>query len=217
MNNKHLRLLPLLLALLVPAMAAAQQVQTRRYTRGVLAFPEYRDARITFSFLRHGKAKANIFLKDASLIYRKDSTVMRADLSNVLRVDFDSVSYQRVEDRLGRVLAEKGGNSLVVVTTIDLDYLNADARRGDNLPYFELPDFNIFLEVNADSHYDAHRGYPLKDTYYFITKGDPVPASEKAFKRHVRPERLNDFKELMKDRFWSWKDARSLKVLLDYL
>lgn len=204
---------------LVPALnLSAQQVQEKRYTHRVLVFPEFRDARITFSFLRKGKARANIFYKDASLIYLQDTVKMQADLSNVLRVDFgDSVSYQTVGKQMGRVVAEKGRNSLVCVTTVDMSEYNTDAEKGKNLPFFELPDFNVFLETEGDFSDDAKQGYPLKDTYYFISMGDPFPATEREFKKHLAAEKKNDFKELMKDRFWSWNDARSLAKLLDYL
>lgn len=206
----------LLVAFLSVVLLEAQQIQVRRFSKGVLAFDKFKDASITFAFLRHGKAKANIFLKDASLVYRSDTVLMKADLSNVLRVDFDTVSYQRVKDQMGRVLAEKNGHSLVAVTTIDFDYYGGDKQRGNNLPYFEMPDLNIFLEVNGDFRDDA-KGYPLKDVFYFITNGTPFPATEREFKRHLREDKRLDFKELMKDRFWSWKDSESLKILLDFL
>lgn len=206
----------LFLSLLTVLPVGAQQIQVRRFSKGVLAFDKFKNANITFAFFRHGKAKANIFLKDASLVYLNDTVLMKADLSNVLRVDFDTVSYQCVNNQLGRVLAEKNGHSLVAVTMIDLDYYGGDKQRGNNLPYFEMPDFNIFLEVNGDFRDDA-KGYPLKDVFYFITKGDPFPATERAFKKHLREDKRLDFKELMKDRFWSWKDPESLKRLLDFL
>ena len=41
-------------------------------------------------------------------------------------------------------------------------------------------------------------------------------SAEKIVKKSIRADKRNDFKELMKNRKWSWKDANSLKVLVDY-
>lgn len=51
---------------------------------------------------------------------------------------------------------------------------------------------------------------------FFVVKGEAIPAAEKIVKKSIRADKRNDFKELMKNRKWSWKDANSLKVLVDY-
>ena len=48
-------------------------------------------------------------------------------------------------------------------------------------------------------------------------KGFIVPANESDFKKSMDPAKEAQFKELMKDRFWSWRDPKSLQMLLDFL
>ena len=205
------------LMLLSVLPVAAQQQQVERRTNSVLAFPEFKDATVHFSFMRKGKAKANIFLKDSGLLYMQDTTVMQADLTDVISVDFDSVKYMRVtkDIGMGRVIAEKNNCALVCVTTIDVKSYDTDEAKGQNLPFFSLEGFNVFLEIEADFR-DEAKGYPLQDKYYFMVRGNAVPAVERKVKKVIRAEKKSDFKELMADRFWSWKDAGSLTDLLDY-
>jgi hypothetical protein len=196
---------------------SAQQHQVQRRTNSVLAFPQFKDATVHFSFMRKGQAKANIFLKDSGLLFMQDSTVMQANLGDVISVDFDSVQYMRVSKELGmgRVVAGKDNVFLLCVTTLDLKSYNSDASKGENLPYFNIDGFDMFLEINGDFREEA-KGYPLQDKYYFLVRGDVVPAVERLVKKKIRADKKGDFKVLMADRFWSWKDAESLTDLLDY-
>ena len=58
---------------------------------------------------------------------------------------------------------------------------------------------------------------PLCDTYYFSVKGRIIRANETEFKKVMDPGQKQAFKVLMGNRFWSWKDEESLKMLLDFL
>lgn len=84
------------------------------------------------------------------------------------------------------------------------------------MDFFEMSDFNVFMNMNEDKR-DDDLGIPLMDKYYFSIQGTIIPANESDFKPFVRKEKQADFKELMKDRFWSWKDPKSLVQLLEYL
>ena len=90
-------------------------------------------------------------------------------------------------------------------------------RRNENTSFLDLPEFNIFIETDGDYYGNTiEPKFPLKAVYYFLKGGVPFKASESEFKKHLRKEKKKEFKELMKDRYWSWKDAESLKRLLDY-
>lgn len=196
----------------------AQQSQEEKFSRTPFAFEDFRDANIKFAFGRKGTAKANIFLRDASLIFLKDSVKMKADLMSVVEVAFGDTVYRKTGDRLGRMIAEKDGRYLVEVTTIDIEAMREAERRNENTGFLDLPEFNLFIETNAEYFGNTKEPkFPLKSTYYFIKDGQPFKAAEHEFKKHLRSDKKHDFKELMKDRYWSWKDAKSLTVLLDYL
>lgn len=207
-----------LLALLwVSGATMAQQAQVERRSKIPFAYKDFKDGNIELAFGKDKIYKANIFLKDASLLYKNDTTVMKANLFGVISVDFGDALYRKTGDRMGKVIEQKGEVFLTVVTTIDTDRMREDARSGRNSTFLDLPEFNLFIDTNADYWAEGEgSSWPLKDEYFFVVKGEAIPAAEKIVKKSIRADKRNDFKELMKNRKWSWKDANSLKVLVDY-
>ena len=201
----------------VSGATMAQQAQVERRSKIPFAYKDFKDGNIEFAFGKDKIYKANIFLKDASLLYKNDTTVMKANLFGVISVDFGDALYRKTGDRMGKVIEQKGEVVLTVVTTIDTDRMREDARSGRNSTFLDLPEFNLFIDTNADYWAEGEgSSWPLKDEYFFVVKGEAIPAAEKIVKKSIRADKRNDFKELMKNRKWSWKDANSLKVLVDY-
>lgn len=201
----------------VSGATMAQQAQVERRSKIPFAYKDFKDGNIEFAFGKDKIYKANIFLKDASLLYKNDTTVMKANLFGVISVGFDDALYRKTGDRMGKVIEQKGEVFLTVVTTIDTDRMREDARSGRNSTFLDLPEFNLFIDTNADYWAEGEgSSWPLKDEYFFVVKGEAIPAAEKIVKKSIRADKRNDFKELMKNRKWSWKDANSLKVLVDY-
>lgn len=195
----------------------AQQAQVERRSKIPFAYKDFKDGNIELAFGKDKIYKANIFLKDASLLYKNDTTVMKANLFGVISVDFGDALYRKTGDRMGKVIEQKGEVFLTVVTTINTDRMREDARSGRNSTFLDLPEFNLFIDTNADYWAEGEgSSWPLKDEYFFVVKGEAIPAAEKIVKKSIRADKRNDFKELMKNRKWSWKDANSLKVLVDY-
>lgn len=203
--------------LLCCATATAQQAQVEKRTSIPYAYKDFRKATVEFSFGKDKVYDANIFLKDGSLLYKKDTTVMKAELFGVISVDFGDAKYRKTGLRMGKILAQKGDVMLTVVTTIDTGRMQEDARSGRNSTFLDLPEFNLFVETNAD-YWAGNEGvtWPLKDEYFFIVNGETIQAAEKIIKKRIRSDKKSDFKELMKNRKWSWRDAKSLEVLIDY-
>ena len=201
----------------VSGATMAQQAQVERRSKIPFAYKDFKDGNIELAFGKDKIYKANIFLKDASLLYKNDTTVMKANLFDVISVDFGDALYRKTGDRMGKVIEQKGEVFLTVVTTIDTDRMREDARSGRNSTFLDLPEFNLFIDTNADYWAEGEgSSWPLKDEYFFVVKGEAIPAAEKIVKKSIRADKRNDFKELMKNRKWSWKDANSLKVLVDY-
>lgn len=212
---KKLILIFAMMLVAVPQMMAQQQKEDKR-SKTIFVYPEFKDAKVLQPFGRFVKAKANILYKNAALCFIQDGKVLQAYTKNLLGVEFDSVKYMKVDSMMGCVVASKDYNFLVCVTTIDRKRYEDETWGGDRLPYFQIQDLGLFLELDSDKHGDA-KGYPLKDKYYFIVKGTVVPAVESKFKKVVRPDMKQAFKSLMADRWWSWTDEASLRQLLEYL
>lgn len=204
------------------ATAAAQQAQEELRSATLFLFPEFRDATVVQSFNRKVKAKANILLKNAALCYidEKDGRIYQATNASIFGVDFDSLRYRKVKDRLmGEVVAESGYNQLLCVTTIDRKRYDEVTRGGTDMPFFEIDmagyGVDQFLDLTS-AEQAANKGYPLKREFYFSLKGRIVPAQERLVKKEVREDMRTAFKNLMNDRWWSWRDAKSLTRLLMY-
>lgn len=203
-------------ALMAPLGLRAQQAQVERRTKIPFAYKDFKDGKIEFAFGKDKVYKANVFLKDASLLYKTD-TIMKANLFGVITVDFGDAVYRNTGGRLGLIMGQKGDVLLTRVTTIDTRQMTEDARSGKNSTFLDLPELNVFIDTNADYWAEGEgTSWPLKDEYFFVVKGKAIPAAEKIVKKSIRADKKADFKELMKNRKWSWKDAESLKVLLDY-
>lgn len=186
-------------------------------SRSVFLYPEFQDAKIRQSFGRKVEAKANIYLKDASLVYMENGKIMRAFTKGIFGVTFgDSVEFVKVDSVMARVVAKKDYNYLLCKTTVNMTRYREEESGGAGMDFFEMSDFNVFMNMNEDKR-DDDLGIPLMDKYYFSIQGTIIPANESDFKPFVRKEKQADFKELMKDRFWSWRDPKSLVQLLEYL
>ncbi len=206
----------LLIALLCAGETFAQQQREDRRSKTQFAFPEFKDAKVLQPFGRFVKAKANILLLKSTLCYMEGDKVKEAYVKNILGVEFDSVKYVKVDSVMARVVATKGYNRLVCVTTIDREQYEAETQGGENLPYFFMENSGVFLDLDPERQ-QLPKGLPLKDKYYFVCKGQTVAANERNIKKLVRPDMKRAFKSLMADRWWSWKDEESLRQLLDYL
>jgi hypothetical protein len=42
-------------------------------------------------------------------------------------------------------------------------------------------------------------------------------ANESHVEREISKQHMDDFKKLMRDQWWSWRDEESLKMLLEFL
>lgn len=208
----------ILIALLALGYTArAQQVQELRRSRSIFLFPEFQDAKIKQSFGRYAKAKANIYLKDGSLMYMEGDKIMRAYTKNIFGVTFgDTLEFVKVDSAMARVVARDGYNALLCLTTVNMARYREEESGGSDLDYFQLENFNVFMTLNEDRR-DDELGIPLQDKYFFSAKGFVFPANETAFKKAISKEQQQPFKVLMENRFWSWKDPESLKMLLDFL
>lgn len=209
----------LLLALLSALPASAQQALVTKRSQTPLLYPEFREAKILQPFGRFVTTKANIFLKDGSLVYLDDKTgkVMRAYVSNIIGVNFgDSVRYLKVDSVMARVVAEKNYNYLLCNTHVNMSLYREETDGTRGMDFFDMPDSGVFLNLDSQKRNDDN-GIPLTDTYYFSIKGTIIKANESEFKKFVSKDQMQAFKVLKENRFWSWKDAESLKMLLDFL
>ncbi|MBR1712101.1 MAG: hypothetical protein IJ722_01680 [Alloprevotella sp.] len=202
----------------VAGTACAQQNVERRRTHSVFELGPFREAKVLQPFGRFVTDTVNIFLRDASLCFLRGGQIYKADVAHVLGLLVDGAEYRTVNGQMGRVVAQRGYNYLLRVTTVDMHQLETEAR--ERQPFFEvLPSAGpgAFIDLDREPLREEDLGFPLHATYYFLAKGQAIPAIESKFRKHVRPEMRTAFKALTGDRFWSWKSEDSLTQLLMYL
>lgn len=211
-------LLITLLLLCTSICLHAQQVQEEVRVQRIFAYPEFKQAVIHQTFNRKTTAEANLYLKDASLVYKDPATgkIMKAYVDKIIGVDFDTVKYMKVDQSMARVVAQKGLNFLLCKTTVNMTKYREEEAGGKGMDYFDMPDDGVFMDFSNENSNDT-KGIPLMNTYYFNVGGTVIPANEQTFKKFVGKEQKQAFKVLMGNRFWSWKDEESLKMLFDFL
>ena len=218
MKLRHFTLLALFLML--PHTLLAQQSRKMIRSATPFAHAEFKRAKILQPFGKFVWADANILLKDASLCFIENDTIKKAFVDKVIAVQFDSATYRKVEGgQMGLVIAEKNYNSLIRLRTIDMKQYTEEHDGTQNAAYLEFDGIgrmeSSFIDLNNAPFLEE--GYPVKDKYYFIVKGKCVVANESHIEREVSKKHMDDFKTLMRDRWWSWRDEESLKMLLEYL
>lgn len=206
--------LTLLVMAFVPTTAQQSDRNLRHAT--ALVYKEFQPARIDLKDRRFTRVEANVFLKNGRLVYLQKGKTLEANTDNIVSIRFaDSTLYLPVGRQVARVLAERDTNAILCVTTIDQVRLRAETTGGENLPYFEIEELGVFVETDGSKN--ASREYPIKHTFYIKHGADIFPANETAFRRHLNPELKEPFRLLMHEKYWSWQDAASLHLLLDYL
>lgn len=215
---KHfLTLLLCFLASFASCNLQAQQAQELKRSKHIFLFPEFQDAKVRQSFGRFAKAKANIYLKDASLVYMQDGKVIRAYTKGIYGVDFgDSLHYMKVDSAMAKVVAQDGYNYLLCVTSVNMKRYREETSGTAEMPFFEMEDFNVFMQLDGQQR-EEDKGLPLQDKYYFSIKGQIIPANETAVKKVIAPEQKKAFKLLMDNRHWSWNDPDCLLDIFGFL
>lgn len=217
----RLRLLTLFtLLLLLPHAMLAQQSRKQERSATPFANAEFKRAKILQPFGKFVWAEANILLKDASLCFIENDTIKKAYVDKIIAVQFDSATYRKVENKqMGLVVAEKGYNCLIRVRTIDMKQYTEEHDGTQNAGYLEFDGIGRMQNEFIDLHNEAflEKGYPVKDKYYFIVKGKCVVANESHVEREISKQHMDEFKKLMRDQWWSWRDEESLKKLLEFL
>ncbi len=219
MKTKYIaRLLALLLCLAATGGAAAQQNRELQRSKTVFLFPEFREAKVRQTFGRSVTAQANIFLKDGSLCFMENGKIKRAYTRGILGVDFgDTLRYMKVDSVMGRVVAQRGYNYLLCVTSVDRKRYTEETTGGSHMNFFEMSDFNLFMQLDGQER-EEDFGIPLQEKYYFSISGKVIPAGESQVKKLIPQEKKKAFKKMTEeDRWWSWSDPKSLEMLFDLL
>lgn len=213
------RLLTLLTMQFVLLVSAVAQVVGGTST-SVTYFDNFRSARIT---LTNGNVniqrKANIFLLDSSLLYKKGGTdsgqALRANMKLINTVQIDSITFICHEGRLAEVVAEKGNSKLIKVRTIDKEAFENNFVNESNFTNISSLTSDQFGYTKVTPN-QADMAYPIINTYYFMVGKKYIKSGDRYVKYAMNKEQKYKLESLYLGVF-SWEKEESLLKVLDIL
>ncbi len=201
----------------------AQQAPIDERTPIPYEYPAFREATVTMMFGSRKQVKGNIYLDGSKFYFMQEGKAIEADLGNIHRVQFGDSLYIPVKDEMAYIVAEDSGKMLVCVKTIDKykmegrkDGFGGRDQSGEGLPFFQLDANGILgmIELNNTEVQEKAGLFPLKREYYFLLDGEIVPAKERPLMSRYDKARRKLLRGMTENRFWSWKDEKSLAQLL---
>ena len=176
-------------------LLSAQNVSNR-----VTAYPDFKSAIV---LLANGNplkvGKANIFLKNSSLVYKSGAKVLQANMNNVSEVKFDDRIYVKIDSVMAYRVDTVGENGLYCATVVD-----------------QITNLEISSQVSMTALVspDDEQEYPLNDYYYFKYNGKFVKAMELYVLRSVPKAKRRLFWAIVREPGFSWTNKDSLMRLL---
>lgn len=198
-------------------MALAGDMLAQKLTTLTTLFPQNKTAMVTLTDGRTIKApNANIFLKNASLIYFQGSQAKEARMDLVLGVSFDDRSFVNINNRLAYLVDSIKGNSLYCVETIDMEAYEDYLKNNVNFTYIDLSHDHL---DTATTGLDINDGvaFPVKRTFYYRLDGKFVQTDPRELNRELSKNRNRIMRAVSNAHDFNWMDKECLMNLLDKL
>lgn len=204
----------LLTCLLVPAAISLSAQHYVGSTSHTTLYETYQPARITLSSGNVIMQKqANVFLKNARLVFKSGRHDMLANMNQVQKVEFADKSFVRLDTMLAEVADVVGTNRILCTTTIDLDAYN-NQKINDRV----ISNFQIGTDQVSATSIDtspSNEQFPLVRTYYFEIDGKIVKTHERTLRRMLPKAKRSRFDFYLQLPDFSWYDVASLRKVLE--
>ena len=176
-------------------------------------YKDYQPAKITMS---DGKVinqnKANVFLKNGRLLFKRGMFDMEANMSQIGRVDFADRSFIRLDTMLVTVVDTIGDNQILRATTIDIAAYNAKAVNDRVVTNLSLGEQVSMTTIDLAP--EDEKKYPLINTYFFVIDGKPVEVHERTIARMLDKDKRRMLKTYMQMPDFDWGDVGYLQKIL---
>lgn len=159
---------------------------------------------------------ANIFLKNAALLYKSGDKTMQANMTTVVAADFGKRHFVKVGNQLAEQLYDDNhGYGLYCVSTIDMAAYETMVQNANVITSLSLGD-NVSM-TTTELMSDDERQLPLVRNYLLRIDGSMVEAQERAVKRALNKEQRKRLNSQLSRRGFSWTSQQSLTDLLQAL
>lgn len=176
-------------------------------------YKDYQPAKITMA---GGKVinqkKANVFLKNGRLLFKRGMFDMEANMSQIERVDFADRSFIRLDTMLVTVVDTIGENQILRATTIDMAAYNAKAINDRVVTNLSLGEQVSMTTIDLAP--EDENKYPLINTYFFVIDGKTVEVHERTIARMLDKDKRRMLKTYMQMPDFDWGDVGYLQKIL---
>lgn len=197
------------------AMLAIQTANAQDEVSDLTLMREFQPATVTLTNGKKTKVTfANIFLKNASLLYKNGDKTMEANMTPVASVDMGNRHFLKINEKLGECLFTDSvsGNSLYCISLIDLDAYKRQLQNATVITNLSL-DENMGV-TTAELLPTDERMLPLVRFYHLQLDGKFVEVHERPLKRVLSKEQRQRMYSQMARPEFSWTNPESLKDLL---
>lgn len=141
----------------------------------------------------------NIHIGNQTLWYAKDDTLMEANPGSVLRVEFRDGTYIPINQSLfGKIVKEDEAGKVIRVREVDQKEMEERAKSASNLGIFLLDGPSMLTQsIDLMGQYVAkpeEQPLPVKDTFYYLFKGQLFEANETNILAHIDPARKREYR-----------------------
>lgn len=202
------------LFLICPFIGIWAQKEAGTSTRTTV-YEEYQPAKVT---LYNGKVifqkKANIFLKDATLLFKNGKLDMKANMNQIKGVEFADRSYVKLDTLLAMVIDTVGKNRVLCTTTVDMEAYTINELNSQEVSSLNFGGDQVSV-TRMTTVAPEDRVYPLINTYYFEVDGKIIKAHERTISRHLSREKRDRLKFYMSMPDFDWGDKKTLRQVLE--
>jgi len=199
----------LLSLLLLAAVAVSAQDETTDLT----LMKDFQSATISLTTGKLLKVPlANIFLKNATLLYMSGNKTKQANMATVAAVDFGQRHFLNVDGKMAELLTTVADNQLLDVCLIDMEAYKQQVRNANVITNLTL-DENVGV-TSVELLPGDERTLPIVHHYYFRLGDRLVNVHERTLKRSLTKAQRRQLDVQMALPDFSWTSVESLKRLL---
>lgn len=198
------------------AVLGAYAQKSAGFSATTTLYAKYQPAKIT---LTNGKVinqkQANVFLKNARLLFKRGMFDMEANMEQIEKVEFADRTFVKLDTMLVSVIDTVGDKQILCATTIDIEAYHQRAANDKVLTSLSLGE-----QVSAttiDLAPSDELKYPLVNDYYFVVDGKVIVVHERTINRLLDRDERRMLKTFMMQPDFDWCDRGYLRKILQML
>ena len=208
------RLISFIVSFVAMLSTAFSQDETQKLTY----FAEFKPATI---LMKDGKViktpLANVFMKDASLLYKRGTDTMAANMKNVKSVKIGEKFFESIGNKLALFIDSVGNNQLYCVVELDIETYKAILKNNVNITstsFEELMGTDMVSYSTIDLERQEDQQFPVKRQYYYRYNDKVILVHEREILRNIPRNKRHMYESVLSLPEFSWTDVKSLMQML---